>query len=95
MVELKENGDPGPNCANKWGEGGISVRDLRETQKDLFIDFYWRLLSMDNFWTKFFLAKYSRNGHICSSSQLTVKTKIWNSMLKVLLEVYKKCYVKV
>lgn len=74
---------------------GIGVRDIWEVQKAFFIEFARRLLSVDNLWTKFFLAKYVQNRHICSINQPPVRSRFWKAILKVLPKVYENCYVTI
>lgn len=75
--------------------GGIGVKDIQEVQKAFFIEFAWRLLLVDNLWTKFFLAKYVQNRHICSINQPPVRSRFWKVILKVLRNVYENCYVTI
>lgn len=77
------------------GEGGIGVHDLSEVQKAFFMKFAWRLLTMDNLWTQFFLAKYVKNDHIWNTKPTQVGSRFWKEILKVIPEVHKNYFVKI
>ncbi|KAJ0088691.1 hypothetical protein Patl1_32423 [Pistacia atlantica] len=45
-----------------YKEGGLGIRNFHEVQRALHMKFAWRLVTVDNLWTKFFRAKYVREG---------------------------------
>lgn len=89
----------------KWGawsklcklvdEGGIDVRELSEAQKAFFWKFSWRLISMDNWQIRFFLAKYVNNDHILNTKPTQTGSWLWKEILKVFPKVYDNYCVKV
>lgn len=74
-------------------EGGIGVRDFSEVQKAKHMKFAWRLLPMDNLWTRFFKAKYFRNRHVMEVYAKASYSRFWKSMVRVMPEVLENMHV--
>lgn len=64
-------------------KAGIGVRDFFEVQKALYLKFAWRLLTMDNLWTRFFMAKYLRKKHFMEVSAKASDSHFWKSLVCV------------
>ncbi|KAJ0095449.1 hypothetical protein Patl1_15066 [Pistacia atlantica] len=47
-----------------YKEGGLGIQNFHEVQMSLHMKFAWRLVTVDNLWTRFFRAKYVKHGHI-------------------------------
>lgn len=56
--------------------------------------FAWRLLTVDNVWTRFF-AKYAKAVHLSKAKARPTDSRVWKAICQVLLEVYDNCCVKV
>lgn len=63
------------------GEGGLGVRDLSEAQKAFFMKFAGRLLTMQNLWIQFFLAKYVKKDHIRNAKPIKAGSHFWKEIL--------------
>ncbi|KAG2411216.1 hypothetical protein I3760_Q020700 [Carya illinoinensis] len=76
-------------------ECGVGVRDLAKVQKSFHMKFAWRLMAVDNLWTRFFKAKYFRHGHMAVVTPSQNDSRFWKLVLKVFPEVYENMYVKI
>ncbi|XP_057965296.1 uncharacterized mitochondrial protein AtMg00310-like [Malania oleifera] len=76
-------------------EGGLGVCDFGEVQKSLHMKFAWRLMTLDNLWTKFFRAKYVKQGHISMVVPKDSSSRFWKSVMWVLPQVTENVQLKV
>lgn len=63
--------------------------------ESFFMKFTRRLLSVNNLRTSFFIAKYVKIDDLCNLNLTSIGSRFWKAILKVLLEVYANCFVKV
>ncbi|KAJ0103257.1 hypothetical protein Patl1_03683 [Pistacia atlantica] len=56
--------------------------------------FAWRLVTVDNLWTKFFHAKYVKHSHIFFAETRRNASRFWKSIMNVLPDMAKKCDCK-
>ncbi|KAJ0094336.1 hypothetical protein Patl1_15029 [Pistacia atlantica] len=78
-----------------YKEGGLGIRNFHEVQRALHMKFAWRLVTVDNLWTKFFRAKYVKQGHIFLAETRRNASRFWKSIMKVFPEVAENVLVKV
>ncbi|KAJ0086550.1 hypothetical protein Patl1_07518 [Pistacia atlantica] len=78
-----------------YKEGGLGIRNFHEVQRALHMKFAWRLVTVDNLWTKFFRAKYVKHGHIFLAETRRNASRFWKSIMKVFPEVAENVLVKV
>ncbi|XP_040991014.1 uncharacterized protein LOC121238253 [Juglans microcarpa x Juglans regia] len=78
-----------------YKEGGFGMRNFDEVQRSLQMKIAWRLLIVDNLWTKFFRVKYVKHGHIFMAKTRRNASRFWKSIMNVFPEVTKNVIVKV
>ncbi|KAJ0074622.1 hypothetical protein Patl1_37562 [Pistacia atlantica] len=78
-----------------YKEGGLGIRNFHEVQRSLHMKFAWRLVTVDNLWTKFFCAKYVKHGHIFFAETRRNASRFWKSIMNVLLDMVENVIIKV
>lgn len=58
-----------------------------EVQLAMHMKLTWRLMSMDSLWSRFFLAKYVKQGHVSLVSRPANGSWLWRSIISVIPEV--------
>ncbi|KAF5468900.1 hypothetical protein F2P56_013011 [Juglans regia] len=78
-----------------YKEGGPGMRNFDEVQRSLHMKFAWRLLTVDNLWTKFFRAKFVKHGHIFMAESRRNASRFWKSIMTMFPKVLDNVIVKV
>ncbi|KAJ0103213.1 hypothetical protein Patl1_06269 [Pistacia atlantica] len=81
--------------AKPYKEGGLGIRNFHEVQRSLHMKFAWRLVTIDNLWTKFFWAKYVKHDHIFLAETSRNASRFWKSIMKVVPDLAENVLVKV
>ncbi|XP_042945753.1 uncharacterized protein LOC122279266 [Carya illinoinensis] len=66
---------------------GLGLRDFNDVQCSLHTKFTWRLLAIDNLWTRFFNAMYAKSGHLLLAKNTASCSRFWKSIMSVLPDV--------
>lgn len=76
-----------------WGDvcadcgRGLGLRKFVHVQRSFHMKFAWRLLTLDNLWTRFFKAKYVKSGHLALAKHTPACSWFWKSVMRVLPDV--------
>lgn len=75
-------------------EGGAEIKDLHDVKKAFHKKFEWRLLTVENLWTRFFQVKYIKAGHLAINSSSAMGSQLWKEIINVFPNFYENVYVK-